>query len=397
MSEFDGGASAPAASEPVSNVDGHDAVQTPNPVSTEPRSAPEPEAKKEAPSAREALRKAREEVTAREKGDDGKPDGQPKPVKSDGPTRSDDGKFAAKDGGQPQKVDPAAKPAQPQAQQPAQRPQSFTEDEAKVPARFHDGAKAEWATTPQSVRAEVARMEREFTEGYRKYKDSAEAFEPVRRFHDMARQSGTTLDAALDRYVNLENLLRQDVNAGRVPIRGLEEVCRNFGMSLRDVAAHVMGQTPDQNAAQQDATIRELRQQVQQLTQAVGGVANTFQTQRKTATLSEIEAFAAQNPRFEELSEDIAFFLESKRAKDLAEAYALADRLNPAAEPAKSAPGPSAARAPEPSAAQSGHVAQTDKGQKSITGAPSSGSDPVTKRPSSSIREALKRAKMAAG
>lgn len=133
-----------------------------------------------------------------------------------------------------------------------------------------------------------------------------------------------------------------------------------------------------------------MRNELASIKQQVGNVTNTFQTQQKTATLSEIEAFAAQNPRFEELSEDIAFFLESKRAKDLAEAYSLAERLNT---------GPSAARAHEPSAAQpKANVAQTDKGQKSITGAPSSGSDPVTsQRPSSSIREALKRAKMAAG
>jgi hypothetical protein len=324
-------------------------------------------------------------------------------VRSEGPARSDDGKFAGKDGAQQPKADEAPKTAaqaQPEAKSGA-RPQSFTDspEEAKAPSRFHDGAKAEWNSTPQSVRSEVARMEREFTEGYRKYRESAEAFEPVRKFHDMARQGGTTLDAALTKYVNLENLLRADVDQGRIPVRGLEEVCRNFGMSLRDVAAAVLGQSPDQVTSQQDATIRELRQQVQQLTEAVGGVTNTFQTQQKTATLSEIEAFAAQNPRFEELSEDIAFFLESKRAKDLAEAYSLADRLNPAAEPANSATGPSAARAHEPSAARpKADVAQTDKGQKSITGAPSSGSDPATtKRPSSSIREALKRAKMAAG
>lgn len=408
MSDIDGGASAPAASTPVSNVDAPEVVQTPNPVATEPRPAPEPkpepEPKKEPVSTRDALRKAREQVEARDKPGDGKPGDAPKPVKSEAPSRADDGKLAPKDGQpQQQKADIAPKPAPADQQQAPQgqqqpRPQSFTEDEVKAPQRFHDGAKAEWQNVPQSVRSEVARMEREFTEGYRKYKDSAEAFEPVRRFHDMAKQGGTTLDVALDRYVGLENLLRQDVDAGRIPIRGLEEVCRNFGMSLRDVAAAVLGQSPDQTASQQDAIIHELRQQVQQLTQAVGGVTNTFQTQQKTATLSEIEAFAAQNPRFEELSEDIAFFLESKRAKDLAEAYTLAEKLNPAAEPANSATGPSAARAQEPSAARPAPVDQTDKGQKSITGAPSSGSDPVTtKRPSSSIREALKRAKMAAG
>lgn len=420
MSEIDGGAAAPADGGSVFNLD-TPAVQTQNPISTEPRQAPEakpepkadPEGKKEPISTRDAIRKAREQVEKNEKEAAEKPADKQKPVSSDASNRGTDGKFAPKDGkpageGQPQKQgEPAPAGSARQAQQPAAegergKPHSFTEDapaEAKAPSRFHEGAKAEWNATPQSVRSEVARMEKEFSEGFKKYKESAEAFEPVRKFHEMAKQGGTTLDQALTKYVNLENVLRADVDQGRIPIRGLEEVCRNFGMSLRDVAAAVLGQSPDQVTSQQDATIRDLRAQVQRLESAVGGVTSTFQTQQKTATLSEIEAFAAQNPRFEELSEDIAFFLESKRAKDLSEAYDLAAKLNPAAEPAKSATGSSATRAQEPSSARTaGDVAQTDKGQKSITGAPSSGSDPVTpKRPSSSIREALKRAKMAAG
>lgn len=242
MSDFDGGAAAPAASGPVSDAVAPEAVTTPNPVSTEPRPAPEakpePE-KKEAPSARDALRKAREQVNAREKGDEAqaKPGDRQKPVQSDGPTRDPAGKFAGKDG-QPAKAEGDPKAAESQRQQQAPKAgdaaaprQSFTDEakpqgEANVPSRFHEGAKAEWEKTPQSVRSEVARMEREFSEGYRKYRSDAEAFEPVRKFHDMAKAGGTTLDEALTKYVNIENLLKQD------PVRGLQEVCNNMGLSL---------------------------------------------------------------------------------------------------------------------------------------------------------------------
>jgi hypothetical protein len=38
--------------------------------------------------------------------------------------------------------------------------------------------------------------------------------------------------------------------------------------------------------------------------------------------------FAAAHPRFEELSEDIVFFLDTGRADDLEEAYSLAERFS---------------------------------------------------------------------
>jgi hypothetical protein len=45
-------------------------------------------------------------------------------------------------------------------------------------------------------------------------------------------------------------------------------------------------------------------------------------------TYDSVVKFAAAHPRFEELSEDIVFFIESGRADDLAEAYDLAERFS---------------------------------------------------------------------
>lgn len=412
MTDFNGGASAPAES-PAASAAPVEGVTTPNPVSTEPRPAEPkpavPEPKKEAPSSRDALRKAREAVNAREGADPkGKPGDQQqtgdkqKPVGSEA-NRAQDGKFAPKDG---TPAEAQAKPQEPAAAKPAEQqqngqakpaaaaePKTETKpagNEGAPPARFSADAKAEWEKAPPAVRAEVARMEREYDAGFRKYRESAEAFEPVREYHEMAKRGGTDLQTALGKYVNLENLLRADVDAGRIPIRGLEAVCSNFGMSLRQVAEAVLGQTPDQTASQADATIRELRRELAEIKQQVGGVTSRIETEEKSAKLAQIEEFAAKFPRFEELWEDIEFFLKTGKAKDLAEAGQLAERLNPAPAPAQAA---------EPSAAQPVDLqAQTLKGQKSITGAPSSGSDPVNhQRASSSIRDAIRRAKATAG
>ena len=159
------------------------------------------------------------------------------------------------------------------------------------PARFSAEAKAAWDTAPETLRAEVSRMEKEFTAGFAKHRASAEAFEHVREYDEMAKKGGTTLKEALSKYVNMENQLRAD------PIKGLEIICQNVGLSLREVAA-LLGVSPGQGQ---------------------GGADSTHDSVTK---------FAAAHPRFEELSEDIVFFLDTGRADDLAEAYTLAERFN---------------------------------------------------------------------
>lgn len=377
MSDFDGGAAAPADSAPLSVEPVAPVAESTNPITTEREPTPEPKAEEPSKpiSAREALAKAAEKVNSADK-----PADKAAPVKSEGATRDEAGKFAPKDG-EPAKPVEATKPVE--APKPAVATPQAASD---APARFSADAKAAWVTAPDPVKAEVTRAIKEMEAGIEKHRQSAEAFEPVRKYADMARQGGTTLDKALEAYVGMESMLRAD------PIKGLNAVCENMGISLRDVAAHVLGQTPDQTASQSDATVRELKAELAALKQQVGGVTQTFAQQRESATLEQITTFASQpgHERFDDLADDISFFLTSGRTKDLAEAYALAERLNPA--PAAPAPQTEAVTAPAPDLS-----AQTRKGSLSITGAPSPGSNPANRQPSSSIKDALKRAIAAAG
>jgi len=163
------------------------------------------------------------------------------------------------------------------------------------PKRFTAAAKEAWASAPETVRAEMLRLEAELTAGLRKYQAAAARDASLAEFHTMAAKGGTTVREALSRYVNLESQLRTD------PVKGLEIICQNIGMSLREVAANVLGLTPDQGQSEADPAHES------------------------------VTKFAADpaHARFEELSEDIAFFLKSGRTEDLAEAYRLAERLNP--------------------------------------------------------------------
>lgn len=310
-----------------------------------------------------------------------------KPEAKDAPVRAENGKFAPKE---PIKQPDAAALAAKDAGKPAEpvKP-SFTASEA--PTRFSDDAKKEWATAPESVRRETERAIKELTDGFQKYKQSAERDQALAEFHEMAQKGGTTVKDALARYTGLESKLRTDL------LGGLEEIVSNASqgkLSLRDIAAHIVGQKPEEQASQQDAVIRELKHELATLKQQVGGVTQTIEQQREQATLTEINKFAADNPRFEELAEDISFFLKSGRAKDLPEAYQLAERLNPApAGQAKDDP-PAASSA----ALQDPPPVHPDKGQKSINGAPSPGSSPAAKkRVAKSLDESLDNAFRHAG
>lgn len=283
--------------------------------------------------------------------------------------------------GRERNPDGTFKPAQQAAD--AQQQAQTTEDTTKAattfaepPSRFSADAKAAWATAPEPVKAEVTRAIKELEGGIQQYQ---QAFEPYKDFDKQLRANGQTFKEVFDHYTGIESLLAQD------PIKGLDTICRNLGTSLQSVAAQIMGQPQDQQRTQADSYISELKAEITELKKQVGGVTTTIQSQQEKALLDQIDAFAADKPRFDELSNDIVFFLNSGRTKDLQEAYALAERLNPAPAMAPAAPA-------APAATTQTVSPQTRKGQLSPSGAPASGSNPASRKPPESPRDALQRA-----
>lgn len=295
------------------------------------------------------------------------------------PQPRDNGKFAA-----------TKAPADAQAPQEAPKPQeaakpSFTDNDP--PSRFSEDAKKDWHAAPESVRRESERAIKELTDGFQKYRQSAERDQQLDQFHRMAEQSGTKLETVVDTYVKTEQLLRSD------PIKGLESICENLGLSLKQVAEHYLGQPSDLQQSDKDVKISQLEQKLQRLEQGV----NSWQEQQQTREVQQtIESFKSdpKYARFDELKPDIGMFLQTGRANNLSEAYQLADRLNPAANnqaPVSTPAASSAAPSPEP--------VHPDKGLKSVHGAPTPGftSPSGKKRAALSLDEALDRAFGAAG
>jgi len=286
-----------------------------------------------------------------------------------GQKRGPDGKFLAKE--------PEGE------QQPADKPQEADEAEKKAtepevktpfsepPSRFSAEAKEAWKTAPEPVKAEVHRALTEMEAGIEKHRVGAQEWENLREFSELAKQNNVTVKDAMARYVAADRHLNQDL------IGGLDSLAKQYGSSLRDIAAHVLGQPVDQVQSQSAAEVRALNEKIARLEQSLNGVNANIQTQNQTATLREVEAFAKVNPRFEELSQAIA--AEIKLGHDLPTAYRRAELLNPL-------PAPAAPATPTPDLS-----AQTRKGTLSVSGAPSSGSNPANRKPPSSPMEALDR------
>lgn len=282
---------------------------------------------------------------------------------SDGQQRGPDGKFAPK---------AEAAPADGQMPAPAVEAPPVA---VPPPARFAKAAQDAWAQAPEAVRAEVARMETELTAGLQKYKESAEAFEPLRQFDAMAKQGGTTLPQALSAYVNMENLLRSD------PVKGMVAVCQNLGVDPVQIAQALAGQQSSGGASPEVAA---LKAELAALRQELTGVAQGYQEIELKPVKASVEEFASKNPLFNYIADDIAKAIEAQKQAgqqpNLEEAYkaALAQHPHLAAQVAQTAA--PAALQPDP--------AQTRKAALSVTGSPSV-SNTSTRKPAGSTREAL--------
>lgn len=310
---------------------------------------------------------------------------RPTPAEQREPQPRDRGRFTAREQPGQQAAPQQNQQAPAQQQQAPQQPAREANAAFREPLpRMSEAAKRDWATTPESVRGDFHRMSQEFAQGYQRYKADVDAFQPVRHFHEMAAQHGTTLQAALTNYVSMEQKLRAD------PVAGLDLIVHNLNIpgangqriTLRDIAYHVLTQTPDQlRSTQLGNSQQAAAHQIGALHQEVAGLKNALHEmhtrQQFTYTRSAVDQFATGHPRFDELGDVIE--QELKAGYDLETAYRRAELLRPATHAAQT-------RSTTTSA-------QTRPVDKSISGAPgvapSNGASRRTREPSSTPRDAV--------
>jgi hypothetical protein len=380
---LDGGAPAPVDSIAAPEATVETPVSPPNPVHSEPVAETKPEAPAKPVSIDDALDKATKKVEAEAKGEKPVEKAETKPVKAEEKTepapkpRDETGKFAKSD----EEVRAQATKAATDAAEAVKR-QSEASPHKDAPARFDDAAKAEWEKAPEAVKGAIHRTIRELEQGHQKYKADSERFDKVREYDDLARQNGREgVHESLKQVVELEQAFQRN------PIEGFQKVADHFGLSLRAVAAHIMGQTPDQVQSHQDSTISSLKQQLS----GIAPVVQEYQSSQNEKTISE---WAADKPHFAQLRPEIVEYVKQGIQPEDAYQRAVNDFQEKARAfgfaPAASTNG--AHTATDTALAQTQAVTPNPAGQKSIHGAPSSGSDPAKRKPSKSLDESLDRA-----
>lgn len=343
-------------------------------------------------STRDAIAKAFDEVEKAEKGNEVKDDpAKPEKVAKEAPAEAD---KAAKDKAPAEKSDteqPDAKgeksaaPAKDDAETGQEGDKKARPSEGKVfhepPARFLPKEKEAWANVPNVVKGAVDRLAKEHEAEVSQYRESHENWQKVAKFDQMAKQHNTSVPEALERYTAVDALLHNQ------PIEGIRQVLATINLTPEQYARHVM-ENPDAHRAPPppkapDPVVRQTQSEVESLK------AELQNMRLEQAAKDIIEPFRRANPRYDELQDDIALFLQSGKIPQnlspqerLEAAYDMAERINPRSMAKADDPAP---RAPEREEAP----AVDPRGEKSIRGAPSTGFDPSNTGRAKSRRSAV--------
>ena len=303
-----------------------------------------------------------------------KPD-EPASEKTNGErARAADGKFAKADETPsidkpaPNTVAPAAQPvtAVEQQAQPntEQQPEPVVQ---RPPNGWSPASKVAFDALPDAVKADIAKREIEVNQGFAKLSE----YKPIEKFVDMAKQSGTTLDRALENYVGMETLLRKDI------FSGFESVMRNVGVDPRVMAQAYLNRTG--GASQTGASNQSQAPQAAQIdpsaivSQAVQAMRDEQQNREMQADISKFSS-DPKNRFYENVKPAMSQLLSSGLASNLQDAYDKACRLDPTVSPLINQP----AAIVNPAAVKANVANQARQAAKATIGSPSSG-NPTSK------------------
>lgn len=280
----------------------------------------------------------------------------------------------------------SGEPAKPAVgQEAAERSRQSEGREYKAPpARLLPASKELWSMVPNALKGDIHRLIKDHETEKEQYRAAHEAYESIKDFDEMAKRGNTNLRTALERYTGLEQMLRTN------PVQGVAEVLRNIGVTPIQFAQHILNnpqlheyKPAPQQPAQQPARSPEIDQLRAEIT-----------AMRHEAVARDIIGpFREANPRYDELQEDIAFFLQSGKiptslspVERLEAAYDMAARINPSGNMSSDRQEPAAITQP-----YSDSVSPKPAGTRSIRGAPADGADTAIPEGKSSVRDILRK------
>jgi len=363
-------------------------VPTQSPTQTEPLSpqvhAPEakPEVKAETPAANpraavEAAMKRSQEAAEAKTPTKAEPKVEPKVEAKPDRERSETGQFKSQVAEAPAKATDATE----NKAAPVQSEARATRYEA--PSRFNDQGKAEWEKAPDSVKAEVTRALKENEDGIKRYKESADRYEKLREYDDLARKNGRE-----GVHESLKQIREIEQSFERNPIEGLKKITDHFGLNLQAVAAHIVGQNPNQQVSEAHSKIQELQAKIK-----------AYEDEKAAPTI--VNDFFTQNEDAAKYTQSIATALKLGIVQTLDDAWEYAKMFGKPDESsgntASEATGSQTLIPSQTASAQTEAAASPNPaGQKSVTGAPSSVSEiqkktEASKNPRDAVAKAFSR------
>jgi hypothetical protein len=329
-----------------------------------------------------------------EDGDKAKGKAEPEKGKDEGKAKPDAAKKDAEADVKAEKADAEpAKADDKQADAKSDKPTGHIDP----PKSFLPDAKETWRNTPRAVQRDINDTITRHQQEVERYRESHQRYEPLRQYDEIARRNGRQngLQDTLQEVAQLEDMM------GKNPVAALNSILNKAGprkpdgtpYSLFEVANaivkggergyhNMVSQASQQQQANNDnSRVAQLEKQIQDLKagQEIDKIEVTV-----------IAPFKAAHPRYEELQQDIAFFLKSGKIPPslslqdrLAAAYDMAVRVNPAShiEPADKSDGPDPGSRVDP---------QDSSGSKSIKSAPGSVSQDIEPDRGGSIQDVLR-------
>ena len=247
--------------------------------------------------------------------------------KSEEPAKSEakpDGERARDESGRFAKTEAKAETAQPEpigkVEDQPHDPAKAADEALRPPTSWSPTAKAAFNELPQPVKDAISKREQEVNNGFAKLAD----YKPLDQWIDLAKQSGTDLNTALQNYRSIELRLEQDFVGGIAhlaqrqnvhPVQLAQAILSRFGVSPQngEAASQQAHQTAQVDLSPIQEELRALRDHI---------------SQQEMATVnSEIERFASdakQHPYFANVKADMGRLIETGQAQNLDDAYDMA-------------------------------------------------------------------------
>lgn len=354
------------------------------------------------PSATEAFGESlRDVLTAEMAEDKPEPEEKPEAAEDDAPEEKPDDKPEKAEKAEdetrdekPEKDEPPAKVARQGEPDRA----SSEDDRSAPPARIAEDAKRFWRSTPRAMKAEFQRLEGEINRLSQESGPAMQFHQELRDYDQQARQMGTTVRQALDRYVAFDRAIQQDFGQGvaqvaqangKSPQEAVASVLRAYGMTPQQFAQavqrnpqafQVAPQAPrdpaiQQIAAQQQAILQRMQEQ------ELAGVRNALR--------AEVAAWAKDKPDYARLENAVAEVLQSGIIERIhGSGLSVSQRLDAAY---RMAGGSTEVIVPQAQEETAPADVKPDPGRKSVRGAPSDGVTPASEDEQINLKEFLRR------